>query len=63
MKECPFIDECEDEVRKEDFKSLCRARFGIFLSYKNCSTYQKMLSRKQKKPYRQKPRDWKKEMP
>jgi len=61
MKECPYIDECEDELTEEHFKSFCRVRFGLLFNYNDCSTYKKMLKQKQGKLYRQRPRDWKRE--
>jgi len=56
MKECPFIDECEEELTEISF-----CQVGSLLSYKDCPTYRRMLKAKQGKPPRQKQREWKKE--
>ncbi|MQY61764.1 hypothetical protein GH146_00570 [archaeon] len=55
MKECPFIDECEDDVTETSFKAFCQ--MGGF----HCPTYRRMLRIKQGEPLYQKPREWKKE--
>lgn len=62
MKECPFMDECEDKQSESNFKAYCQVRFGIFFNYQDCYTYKKMLRVKQGKPVYQRPRDWKKEV-
>ena len=63
MKECPFIDTCEDKTSESNFKSYCQVRFGFFFNYKNCPTYQRKQGTypKPRKKLLQEPRGWKQE--
>ena len=63
MKECPFIDTCEDSTSEGNFKSYCQVKFpfSLFINYKHCPTYKRMKVTQQGKKYLQKPREWKKE--
>jgi len=61
MKECPFINECEDEISESHFKKLCHAGNSSSIIYNYCATYQQMLRTKKGKSPFQKPREWKKE--
>jgi len=59
MKECPFIDKCEQELNDSNLEAFCQP--GSHISYTHCPIYKRMLKAKQGKPPRQKPREWKKE--
>jgi len=59
MKECPFINECDEKVSESHFKTYCRTKIGFIINYKDCPFYLRLLREKCKK---QKPREWKEEV-
>ncbi|MHC3130134.1 MAG: hypothetical protein IBV52_08690 [Candidatus Bathyarchaeota archaeon] len=60
MRECPFIDECEQELNDSSLTAFCQP-VGSHISYTHCPIYKRMMKAKQGKPHLQKLGEWKKE--
>ncbi|GAG68951.1 unnamed protein product [marine sediment metagenome] len=59
MRECPFIDEREEELNDGDLMAFCQSESQI--SYTHCPIYKRLMKAKQGKPHLQKPGERKKE--